>query len=242
MRATYTTPRDIVAILKNETLDDARRARYYKAAQAVADAIDNVCGVSFAPSADTAVGIDYFVEAVELSELVTVTNNKILYPAPRDKLPFDVGDYLHIGYYGFAVVAIGETDDDNKTPVTLAVVSQSDTPTPTSLEPVTLEIDGQLIEISGNQLAIGERYQPGVPHGASFDFEVFNIIHAPPGVQEISQDECVSLVKRQDAEYSTAYGNIEGGPPLEFNQLGGGVLSSTSRRLLKKYEHTSLWL
>ena len=244
MRATYTTPEEIAAILKGdgETLDAARRARYYKAAQAVADAIDLFCGVSFAPSDDTAVGVDYFVQAVELSEVVTLTNNTILYPAPADQLPFGEGSYLHIGYYGFAVVKIGETDDEGKTPVTLAVVSQSETPTPTSLEPVTLEIDGNLVEISGDKLAIGERYTPGTPHAASFNFEVFNIIHAPAGLQEISRDECVSLVKRQAAEYSTQYGNVEVGPPLDFNQLGGGVLSSTSRRLLKKYEHTSLWI
>ena len=244
MRATYTTPKEIAAILKGngDTLDAERRARYYKAAQAVADAIDLNCGVSFAPSNDTTVGRDYFVEAVELSEVVTITHNQILYPAPADQLPFGEGAYLHIGYYGFAVVKIGETNDDGKTPITLAVVSQSDSPTPTSLVPVTLEIDGKLVEISGDKLAIGERYTPGAPHTASFDFEVFDIIHAPPGVQEISRDECVSLVKRQAAEYSTQYGNVEVGPPLDFNQLGGGVLSSTSRRLLKKYEHTSLWV
>ena len=182
------------------------------------------------------------MEAVQLTQSVTLTNNKMDYPADADALPFGLGDYLHIGFYGFAVVKIGETEGGT-TPVTLAIVSRSDTnPTPTSLEPVTLEIDGSLVEISGEPLAIGEQYTPGAPHEADFTFQLYNIIKAPPGVREVSRDECVQLVKRQNAQYSTTYGNIEGGPPLEFNNLGGGVLSSTSRRLLKKYEHTSLWI
>ena len=141
------------------------------------------------------------METVELSEAVTLTNNTFDYPADADALPFGLGAYLHIGYYGFAVVKIGETVN-GKTPITLAIVSQSDTPTPTSLVPVTLTIDGKLVEISGDKLAIGERYTPGAPHTASFSFELFNIIKAPADIQEISRDECVQLIKRQNAQYS----------------------------------------
>ena len=57
MRATYTAPAVIAAILKDEATDEATHVRYYEAAQAIADAIDNAVGVSFAPSDDTAVGV-----------------------------------------------------------------------------------------------------------------------------------------------------------------------------------------
>ena len=242
MRATYTTPAEVARILNGETTTSAVRQSYYLAAQAIADAIDGVVGVSFAPSEVTTVGRDYFVESVDVGEHITMRANKFDYPTDFAALPFGEGDYLHIGRYGLTVVKIGDTKEDGTTPVETVIVATSDTETVTELVPTTLRIDGELVRIGGDTVAIGETPVPTAPETATWTFQLFSIIKAPPGVREISLRETVSVLKQQQAQYSTAFGNIEHGEPLNFNQLGGGPLSSTSRRLLKKYEHTSLWV